>query len=333
MPPSLTSPNERLPTGPWLKTALLGVLVAAVSLGGLELGLRGLGYGASVNDDAGLWALEYRDRPDDAWLMLGTSRAVCGVDLDTFEDVTGEDVVQLAISAGHPIPVLTFLDEQGFDGKLIVELSPFVWFTDNPLITQQAELFVQTVDDQERALFGGLERRTTREFQAELRILHSETDLFDLVKAALKRSPPVIRQTVRRDRQRYCWPSRHGAAPAVDEPDLSQAVTFRAERHEERFEAAIAAIQGIVGRGGTVLMFAPPESGAMRNGHLLDYPEDVYAEVLVERAGVPYVNTTVDSVVMDIPVPDYSHIDASDAPRFTDRLVALFRQQGYFNEP
>ena len=176
MPPSLTSPNNRLPTGPWARTAVLGILIGGLTLAAVELGLRRVGYEASVNDDAQLWALEYRDRPDDAWLTLGSSRIACAFDLDTFEEVTGEPVVQLGISSGQPIAILTYLNEQGFDGKLIVEVSPYVWFTDNPLIAQQAVLTLQTLHDQERALLGGLERRATRVLQSQLRILHSETD-------------------------------------------------------------------------------------------------------------------------------------------------------------
>jgi hypothetical protein len=333
VPPSLTTPNNRLPSGPWVWSAVLGAALAALALSGVELALRSQGYGASVTDDGGLWALEFSDRGPDDWLFLGSSRAACAVDLQTFEQETGQRAVQLAISAGQPVPVLTYLNDHGFAGRLIVELTPQIWFVDDPGPTQISQSYLQALYDQERALFGGLERRATRSLQSSLRILHTEMDMFDLVKAAVRGEPPAVANELRPNRQRYCFPSRQGAAPEVGPPDLSDVIQARPAQHDERLDAAVLAIDGITARGGSVLLFAAPESGTKRNTHLLTYPDALYAGVLVQRTGMPFVDAMTDPVLSQLAVPDYSHIDTPDAPVFTARLVERFQEDGDLPRP
>jgi hypothetical protein len=242
---------------------------------------------------------------------------------------SGEHAVQLAISAGQPIPVLTYLNEHEFAGQLIVEVSPEIWFVDDPGPTQISQSYLQALYDQDHALFGGLERRATRQLQSSLRILHTEMDMFDLLKGAIRGSVPVVANELRADRQRLCFPSRQGAAPDVGPPDMSQLVQGRPARDDERLDAVVDAIDGITARGGTVLLFAAPEAGPKRNMHLVTYPDTLYTDVLVERTGVPFVDVMADPVMSELAVPDYSHIDATDAPRFTEWLVQSFQEQGH----
>ena len=91
------------------KAAILTVLLVITSIGSWELYLRYHGIGISYNDDAPLWAYkraQIYDKPEQSTFFIGDSRIKFDIDLPTWEKITGEKAIQLALVGTSPQLIL-----------------------------------------------------------------------------------------------------------------------------------------------------------------------------------------------------------------------------------
>ena len=107
-----------------------------------ELYLRNKGYFISYDDGEALWSDKRGkvSRPSDqATVFIGSSRIKFDLDIPTWEKITGENAVQLAMEGNSPRPVLTDLaNDPNFKGKLIVDVTEGVFFSPSPGYNNQA---------------------------------------------------------------------------------------------------------------------------------------------------------------------------------------------------
>lgn len=122
-----------LPARPLGVAAWSGLLLMLLGLLAWEWHWRAFGASPGYRNSDGQWA-EQRRRIDgddgDATVLLGASRVLFDIDLDTWERVAGERPIQLAVEGTTPLPMLEDLaDDPDFSGRVLVGVAPDVFFS------------------------------------------------------------------------------------------------------------------------------------------------------------------------------------------------------------
>ncbi len=87
-------------------------------------------------------------------------------------------------------------------------------------------------------------------------------------------------------------------------------------------------VRTIQARGGTVVFFREPSGGehfAIDEAH---YPRAVYWDAYARVAPMPMIDFQDEPALKAIPLPDTSHIDGTDVPRFTRALLDALVRRG-----
>src|SRR5436190_4935654 len=117
----------------FLNAAVLALALALIFMISWELYWRNRGFGPSFNDDKVLWASKRKEvyKPiDQATVFIGPSRIKFDLDIPTWEKLTGEKAIQLAIVGTSPRLILNDLaNDEKFKGKLIMDATEFSIFS------------------------------------------------------------------------------------------------------------------------------------------------------------------------------------------------------------
>ncbi|HKO82227.1 MAG TPA: hypothetical protein VJU78_17585, partial [Chitinophagaceae bacterium] len=118
---------------PLAKSAILMLLIVFTAVISWELYLRNKGVTKAYDDGPPLWshkrAMVY-DPADKATVFIGSSRIKYDLDIDTWQTITGEKPIQLAVEGSSPLPVLEDLaKDENFKGKLIIDITEPVFFS------------------------------------------------------------------------------------------------------------------------------------------------------------------------------------------------------------
>src|SRR5437868_4363977 len=91
------------------KAGLLAFIIALIVIGGWEMHVRSKGLNVSYDDNEALWS-HVRDEvympADKATVVIGSSRIKYDLDIPTWEKITGNKPIQLAMVGSNPRPVL-----------------------------------------------------------------------------------------------------------------------------------------------------------------------------------------------------------------------------------
>lgn len=127
MPSSTSSSSQRLPQLHWLAVLGGALAIAAAFAGIMELRLAIRGFRPSVIDSPRSW-IRQRERVDAlgdrALILVGSSRVLLDLDLQTLRRETGLEPVQLAVDGSSFVPVLRGLaDDPRVRGTILVDLA------------------------------------------------------------------------------------------------------------------------------------------------------------------------------------------------------------------
>ena len=123
------------------KPAMLMVLLVVAVIGGWEICLRQRGISIAYDDGGPMWsdkrAMVYEDKAD---VFIGSSRIKYDLDVDTWKQLTGRHAVQLSLEGHSPLPFLLDLaDDPKFRGRLVVDVTELLYFSDCILRDRQPE--------------------------------------------------------------------------------------------------------------------------------------------------------------------------------------------------
>jgi len=339
---------------PQMRLGLAGVVALVVFVLGMlgwELYWRDFGAKPSYRNSDGQWAQQRRridNGEGDATVIIGDSRMLFDVDLDTWEDLSGERPIQLAIEGTSAMFALEDLaQDPDFTGRLIVGLAPDLFFSGysmrgnvlehyrNETPAQRAGewLSMQVLEprlafyDPDFALFTVLARQPWPSRAGKSRY----TEVRKLATSDADRNTrmwsKVEQDATYREHARNIWaqffpppPPAAGAAPP-DPAAQAQMEEFR-KTMEEQIARAAAAVATLRERGVGVVFVRPPSGGRYLEFENAFMPRERTWDVLLARAGVPGIHFQDHADMQGLELPEWSHLSAADAKRYT---IALHR--------
>jgi hypothetical protein len=96
---------------------------------------------------------------------------------------------------------------------------------------------------------------------------------------------------------------------------------------EEQLKRAVAAIEKLKARGVQVIFVRPPSAGEFLEAENKGFPRERTWNVLLQRTGVPGIHFEDYPELQGLNLPEWSHLSAADAERFTGRLCAILQRE------
>ncbi|HLA57704.1 MAG TPA: hypothetical protein VK622_03030 [Puia sp.] len=332
-----------------LKAGLLGLILVTTFILGWEGYWRSRGYVATYNDDKVLWANKRHEAyqsKNKATVFIGSSRIKFDLDIPTWESVTGEKAVQLALVGTSPRLLLEDLaNDKNFNGKLVMDVTEVLFFSDAPFVNKSSKEAIgfyhkQTPSEKISSLVDfALESKLAflEESRFSLSSLSNEIPIQNRPGVFVFPSFPKSFSWTTYDRQTYIpeifltdsnainqvtaiWAMLGSdPTPAADGNALTQIL-----------QEVKTNIDKIRSRGGKVILVRTPSSGPFAIGEAKKYPKEKYWRQLVaftKTEGIHYQDNPVTKVLT---CPEWSHLAPKDAVTYTKQLVQSLEEKGWF---
>ncbi len=329
------------------KAGLLAVFISLVSILTWEFHLRQTGNPISYDDNEAMWASKRAmvyEPSDQATVFIGDSRMKYDLDIQTWENTTGDHAIQLANVGSNPRLVLEELaNDPNFKGRLIINVTEGVFFSEGSVFDGKTNKKI--------AYFKGL--TPTQRFSFEVdRVLESKFVFLDQdnfsINAMLDNLRPPPRPGVfpgiyfpigftlsNRDRQSFMTPD------FVTDTNQQNVVkgfwTYGIIRREEAklsagkidsiFSSVKNNIDKIKSRGGDVLFVRPPSSGLYLDAETKGYPRAAYWDRLLTFTGCHGIHYADYPATANLICPEWSHLTPADAVVYTRSLIKTLQEE------
>ncbi len=337
-------PVRDIPAQPWGRILLASVVMTALLVGGWEAYWRAFGATPSYRNSNGEWA-EQRRRIDAGegakTVLIGSSRVLFDVQLPVWERIAGERPIQLALQGTSSVLALEDLaDDPKFTGHLLVGVAPELFFSGFAI---RADVFpyyhkqgpsqrsgnwlskhllepVFAFYDPDFAL-GAVVRSLPWPGRVGL---HERTDVPKLMVQDADRNSHMWRK-VEADPQyralaRSTWLQHFGKPPpGMDTPQKLQKFI------DTQIDRAVAAVAKLRARGVQVLFLRAPSIGPYYAFEQRAFPRATTWDVLLRRTGAPGIHFEDYPQLQGYDQPEWSHLSASEADRFTAALVPIIK--------
>lgn len=327
----------------WLKTWLVGLLLALACLAGWEVALRRLGYRPTVLDDLALWAVErdrvYGDCCEKPVVLLGDCRIRLGFVPQVLADrLSGHQVVQLAVERTSPVAVLRDLaEDEDFTGVVICALNTRqlcrdMWDTQQPYVDYYRHEYglnrklnrIAATAVQRRLAIANPQLRFHRQIGRLIWKGRLPKPVFIETRADRSRLADYSRADVEANR-RYALNLARSLCTDYAVPDPAQWLEGAME-----VEQWVRAIQD---RGGQVVFVQYPATGELLHYDEQVFPRAQYWDAFAAQTSAVCIHFQDEPSLSGFACPDDSHIDRADAPRFTQGLTRVLEERGLFRGP
>jgi hypothetical protein len=304
----------------------LALLVFAVAF---EVFWRSRGFEPAPSDDVRLWSVHRRklaDQPE-ALVLAGSSRFHSGLSVNEFRQFApGKQVVQLSVSGGSPLGLLSHLaQDPSFRGLVLCEVIPHLYFAD--LLPWEP--------------WPGLSQRAfSSRWEDALRVetaLHSTLALPDLRLDRLWASirddgqlplPSVRKVTMARE---VLNDYRNLDVTSLELKQARDYAKAGRELDTAGLTSRIGWIRDLVDkiqlRGGRVVFFRMISSGSILEIEDRRFPDSEYWDAFVRGCGAPAVHFREIPALGSFRCPEGSHLDHKDMAAFTRALAHEFRSR------
>lgn len=336
-------PERDIPDRPWGRI-WLGALVLALALtGAWEWHWRAFGVTPSYINSNGEWA-QQRRRIDhgegNALVLIGSSRTLFDIQLPVWQQLTGERPIQLALEGTSALPALEDLAaDPAFTGRLLVGVTPSLFFTGfayradairdaarespsrrigNWLSMHLVEPYL-AFDDRDFALETVLARQPwpvrpgTHPRIPVRKLSNSDADRNTHMWSKLV-TDPAYRALARR-----IWSQQWNGPPppGFETPAKAAAIA------QVQIDRAVAAVATLRARGVKVVFLRAPVIGPYYAFEERIAPRAKTWDVLLRRTGAPGIAFTDYPQLQGYDQPEWSHLSAPEARRFTAALVPI----------
>ncbi len=319
----------------WLATwatAIVAVLALAL---GAESYLRRLGYIPTVQDDKDLWSVQYEHirGKRDAIALLGASRIQFGVDTAQIEQRTGRPTAMLAVNGHYPLAALRRLaEDESFNGLAVIGIdsrgfNPAHWEMQKPWIDHWLDRW---------SIARHVNRVLVSRLQEVFVIARAPFAVVNLMRRALAGEGLPFNDYVelRDDRVGFVDYRRSDVA-AIRARRLLDLGHYYRDNPAPTPEAWLEAlgpvsdwVRRIEARGGQVVFFREPVAGEHLALDEANYPRARYWDAFARARPAAMIDFRDEPAFNGFELPDTSHVDRADVPRFTTALLDTLARHG-----
>lgn len=332
-----------IPKQNWSVVLIAMLVICGLATAGWEWKARAESYptGYYANSD-GLWGIQRRaiSRMQHPVVIIGSSRTYFDLDLNTWEEVTGQRPVQLSFEGTDPRPFLADLaaDPQ-FDGTVIVGTTPPLFFTGYAF---RAGVDKSYKDETPAERFS---QRLSMLLEPRVAFYGSGRSNLSLFTWFKQRIPFGNREGVfdpfmdvpgfeihDSDRNTQMW-SRTWEDPVFNKrirdawlyffshqpppPDMPQLTA------DEIFAAVQGDVAKIRARGGDVVFLRCPSIPPFRDIEAEAFPRAAYWDRLSANVDAGTIHFEDNPSLQGFEPPEWSHIRADQRPAFTRAVIPL----------
>jgi len=331
------------------KAGILAIIITLIIIGCWELYLRSIGVSNTFDDNEALWAYkraQIYDEPERSTFFIGSSRIKFDIDLKTWEDVTGEKAVQLALVGTSPQLILKDLaEDKNFKGKLIIDGTEFILFSRDPGDQENAkksiEYYKKWTPAQKASFYIDYFLQSNLVFLEQKKFslnallnqlpFANRKGVFSFSAFPLGFEPTsferqnimsedFIKDTSRQLGVKEIW-RKFGVVSTTLGPT--------GDTLNKIFSDLKSSIDKIKERGGQVIFLRPPSSGESREAEKIAYPKNLFWDKLLSYTNTPGIYFEDYPEMAHFICPEWSHLSPNDAITFTKSLIKILKQNSW----
>jgi hypothetical protein len=343
-------PQRDVPPLSWAALFLAALVLAATLVGAWEWHWRAFGARPAVANSFGLWAMQRRriDNGDgNRTVIVGASRMLFDLDLDTWEALSGSRPIQLALEGTSPLPILEDLaDDPHFTGRVLVGVAPDVFFSGYAFRGKALDYFRHEGPGQRAGQW--LSMHLVEPFFA-----FDDGD-FALNTVLHRQEWPLrpgmtVHTSVRKlsvseaDRNTRMWDkvendaAYQALAQSIwiedsDPPDKEQRARMDATLHAQ-IDKAARIVARLRQRHVDVVFVRMPSRGPYLEIENRDFPRAASWDLLLRQSGAPGVHFADHAAMQGYVLPEWSHLAAREKPRMTRAVYDIIRDRYWKDLP
>jgi hypothetical protein len=336
-------PERDVPAQPWARVSVFALVLFVVFMAGWEAYWRAYAVTPGYRNSDGEWAAQRRridNGEGNKTVLLGASRVLFDVQLPVWEKIAGERPIQLAMEGTSPTPVLEDLAaDPAFTGRLLVGVAPDVFFAGFAYRGKVVPYYHKQGPSQRSGNW------------LSMTFLEPYFAFYDpdyALATVVRRQPwparPGLKSGMRvrklmmqvsTDRESHMWRKVEvdpdyralcrriwaedfgGPLPGMETPAGKQKMI------DGEIAKVVAAIKTLRSRGVQGVFVRPPSSGEYYAFEQEYLPRTETWDLLLQRTGAPGVHFEDYPQLRDYDMPEWSHMSASEANRYTAELAPL----------
>ena len=326
------------------KAAILAVIIVLTFFVSFELYLRHKGAVTDYDDSPELWAhnraMVY-EPASKATVFIGSSRIKYDLDIPTWESLTGNHAIQLAMVGSSPRHFLTDLaDDPNFKGKLIVDVTEVLFFSKRGNESPDAGInyykkrtpaqkvsFVLDKPVESRLAFLNEEQYAINAFLGKLHIkdrpgVYPFLDFppgftQNLFNRQNKMTPDFVADTNQQNQVKAIWGLlRNDPTPPMSGKPLDSVM-----------QSVKSDVNKIKARGGDVIFTRTPSTGFFLMAEQHGYPRNAYWDRLLKETGCKGIYWADYPALAKLDCPELSHLSPEGAVTYTTNLVNILEKE------
>lgn len=336
-----------------LKAGLLVLIVTVLSITGWEIYLRTHSVGVSYDDGGSLWSdkrAQVYEPADKATVFIGSSRNKYDLDIATWQALTGDHAIQLAIEGASPLPILDDLaNDKNFKGKLVVDVTEGLFFStagDNLSEPNTRIDYYKKLTPAQRFSLG-----VDRVLESQLVFLDKSNFSLNamLDKLLIPNRPGVFTPRIfpmefgRVTFERQDFMTKRFVADTNLQNEVKSIWYFYSQLPSDppasgsKLDSIINSVKTDVDkiktRGGQVLFVRTPSSGTYLQAEIKGFPRAQYWERLLSTTNCPGIHFADYPAIDHFQCPEFSHLKPADAIVFTKNLVEILQKEKGWSFP
>jgi len=329
------------------------VITALLSLVGLtswEMYWRSTGRLPDIDDDKNLWA-DQRAKVDQLKnndvITIGSSRVFYNIQIYEWQKITGKMPLQLATVGSSPLPIFRdIVENTAFTGTLLVGVTPGLFFASideksRPWTRPKSKIdhfYKRTYAQKLNHILGLPFQKNFVFVSAHEEEWADDIDLKSLIKRVSignrleKPSRPPFYKFDYTDINRNNRMSERTATDTAFAGTIRKVWMFSSgppkdPQRDSTISFFMKYASKFIQRGGKIILLQSPASGQVKDRELKRFPRKDFWDVLVAKSGLPAIHYEDYAELKGFECPEWSHLSAGDAEKFTNFLVKILTKE------